>query len=147
MFGNSNIVACIYIYINNTYIIWGIYIYVYIYIPHILLLHILYILVWTLNYIICIFICNTIPYSHIPHDMSPLCTYTGTFWKVITVLSIVMLSHVYCPHDVLLIILYINTQTLNCVNCISKYNIVPSFYCPHVISLIILYIDIQTELY
>ena len=68
-----------------------IYIYIYIYIPHILLLHILYIQVRTLNYINCIFKRNTIPYSHFPHVMSPLCIYSYTFWNILTVLSNIIL--------------------------------------------------------
>ena len=53
----------------------------------------------------------------------------------------------YFPYMLLLNILWIQLQTVKCINCIFNCNTVPYSYFPHVLSLHILYIQLQTVKY
>jgi len=54
-----------------------------------------------------------------------LITYTYTFWKVLTVLSTVILSQIFFPYAISPNILYVHLQILNFINSIIKCNSVP----------------------
>jgi len=47
----------------------------------------------------------------------------------------------------LLIVLYIQLQTVKCINYIINCNIVPYLYFPHIMLLIVLYIQLQNMKY
>jgi len=98
MFGNSNIVVYIYKWEN-------------IYIPHIVLLHILYVPLQILKHINSIIKYNIVPQFYCPHVTSLSIVYLHLqIFKYINCIINIILSHV-----ILLIILYIHIQTLSTV--------------------------------
>jgi len=118
----------------------------YSYFPHVLLLHILYMQLQTLKYINSIINCNIVPYSYFPHVLSLyiLCIQLQTVKCINCIINCNIVPHSYFPYVLSLHILYINLRTLKCINCIIKCNIVPYSYFPHVLLLHILYIQLQT---
>jgi hypothetical protein len=70
-----------------------------------------------------------------------------TIWIYATFIHCNIVPYSYFPHVLLLHMLYIQLQTLKCINSIINCNIVPYPYFPHVLSLHILYIQLQTVKY
>jgi len=80
-----------------------------------------------------------------------LCAISCIFWYyqscILTELKYIncnIFPYSYFPHVLSLHILYIQLQTVKCINCIINCKIFPYSYFPHVLSLHILYTQLQT---
>jgi hypothetical protein len=71
----------------------------------------------------------------------------GTWPSEYSFISIYIVPYSYFPHVLSLHILYIQLQTVKCINCIINCNIVPYSYFHNVMYLHILYIYLQTLKY
>ena len=76
--------------------------------------------------------------------LSLYCTLLCIWLTEYIFMKCIIFPHSYFSHVLLLRILYIQLQTVKCINCIINCNIVPYSYFPHVLLLHILYIQLQT---
>jgi hypothetical protein len=110
--------------------------------PHVLLLHILYIHIQTLNHIKCAFKPNTIPYLYFPLVMLLIILYIELhiLKSINCTINCDIVPYLYFPKCYITkYSVYTPTDFEIYVNSITNCNIVPYLYFPNVMLLIILY--------